>query len=72
MAQVVFLEKPNPTFYLQNVALPGMQVRNVQAGLANFQPLPVGAKLQLTSGLEVVFGNEPEARRGVVETYHFA
>jgi hypothetical protein len=71
MAQVVFLEKPAPTFYLQNVALPGMQVRNTTAGLATFQSLPVGAKLQLTSGLEVQFGNEPEARRGMVETSHF-
>jgi hypothetical protein len=71
MAQVVFLEQPAPTFYLQNVALPGMQVRNPRAGLANFQPLPVGAKLQLTSGLEVQFGNEPEARRGMVETSYF-
>jgi serine/threonine protein kinase len=71
MAQVVFLEQPAPTFYLQNVALPGMQVRNPRAGLTNFQPLPLGAKLQLTSGLEVQFGNEPEARRGAVEASYF-
>jgi hypothetical protein len=70
LAQVVFMEQPTPTYYLQNVALPGMQVRNVAAGLPNFRPLPVGAKLQLTNGLEIRFGSEPEARQGRIETIH--
>ncbi len=71
MAQVVFLEQPAPTFYLQNQALPGMQVRNPQKGLVDFQAVPVGAKLQLTSGLDIQFGSEPEARRGTVDTSYF-
>jgi serine/threonine protein kinase len=70
LAQVVFMDKPTPTFYLQNLALPSMKVRNPSGGTSNFQPLPMNAKLQLTSGLEVQFGDEPEARRGTVATHH--
>jgi len=72
LAQVVFLDKPTPTFYLQNLALPGMMVRNPKAGLTDFQPLPLNAKLQLTTGLEVQFGPEPESRLGTVETFSIA
>lgn len=68
VAQVVFLQSPKPTFYLQNLQLPGLQVRHLSSGMSNFQPLPLNAKLQLVSGLELQFGDELEARRGVIET----
>ena len=71
VAQVVFLEQPAPAFYLQNLRLPGMTVRLPQAGQKDFVPIPLAAKLQLTTGLEVRFGTEPDARLGTVETLHW-
>lgn len=69
--QVVFLEKPAPTFYLQNLALPGMQVRMKGTSSDTFQPIPISAKVQLASGLEIIFGQDESARKGTVETRHF-
>jgi len=70
LAQAVFLEKPAPTVYLQNLALPGMKVRNQKAGQIGFQSVPLNAKVQLSTGLEVQFGPEPESRLGAVEAFH--
>lgn len=69
LAEVVFLDQPSPTFYLKNVALPSMQVRMPSTGNSNFQPLPVGQKLQLVTGLEVKFGADPEALTGRIESF---
>jgi hypothetical protein len=71
LAEVVFLKDPAPTFYLKNVALPGMNVRQSSMGQMEFQRVPLGAKLQLASGLEIKFGDEPDARMGAIETFHF-
>jgi Protein kinase domain len=70
LAQAVFLDKPAPTVYLQNLALPGMKVRNQKAGQIGFQSVPLNAKVQLSTGLEVQFGPEPESRLGAVEAFH--
>jgi hypothetical protein len=70
VAKVVFLDKPQPAYYLQNVSMMGMQVRNPGAGLTSFQSFPLGAKLLLVSGLELQFGPEPEAFIGRVEAFH--
>lgn len=70
VAKVVFLDKPQPAYYLQNVSLAGMQVRNPSVGLSSFQPFQLGAKLLLVSGLEIRFGGDPEALTGRVEAFH--
>jgi len=69
VARVVFLKDPTPTFYLQNISLPFFMVRNVKAGMPNFQSLSLNSKIMLCSGLEFKFGNEIDARTGIVETF---
>ncbi len=71
VAQVVYLERPHPDFYLQNVALPGAQVRHPSTGAPDFVPFPLLSKVRLVSGLEVRFGLEPEARTGRIETFRY-
>lgn len=70
VAKVVFLDKPQPAYYLQNVSLAGVQVRNPSVGFTSFQAFPLGAKLLLVSGLEIRFGGEPEALTGRIEMFH--
>jgi len=69
LAEVVFLETPSPTFYLKNVAIQNMQVRMPANGSPDYQPFPIGQKLQLVSGLEVKFGAESDALTGRIETF---
>jgi serine/threonine protein kinase len=69
VAEVVFLEKPAPTYYLKNLSLPDMQVRMPSGVSSAYLPLPIGQKLQLVTGLEIRFGIEPEALTGRVETF---
>lgn len=70
VAEVVFLTTPAPTFYLKNLNLPGMQARVLGSAQSTFQSVPINAKLQLSTGLEIRFGNEPDSRIGAVTTYY--
>lgn len=69
LAKVVFLREPTPAYYLQNVGLETMQVRKISPLNTEFQPFPRGHKLMLSNGLELRFGDEPEALTATIETF---
>ena len=69
LAKVIFINKSQPTYYLQNVNLPNMMVRDVSAVLPAYQAFPVGNKLRLNSGLQLKFGTESEALTGTIVTH---
>ena len=70
LATVVYLTAPNPNpgYYLKNIGVPDMQVRNPSAGNQNFQQVPLTRHVLLNNGTEILFGNSANARKGSIET----
>ena len=64
LARIHWLDAPRPGAYLENVALPGLEVREgLPASSPRYHPVPVGRKVLLQHDLEFRFGTDGESVR---------